>query len=51
MIKPTSRAPSELSDIALKSFRRAVRAVRAENRKLGLPLVVWKNGRVCKIKA
>ncbi len=35
---------------ALKSFRRAVRQVRAEHKRLGLPLVVWKDGRVQKIK-
>jgi predicted ABC-type ATPase len=45
-----NKKPDELGQMALRSFRRAVRAVRAENRKLGLPLVVWKDGRVQKIK-
>ncbi len=33
-----------------RTFRRIDKTVRAEHRKLGLPLVVWKNGRVAKIK-
>ncbi len=51
MIKPIDPVMPELTRLALKSFRRAVRGVRAENKKLGLPLVVWKDGRVQKIKA
>ena len=34
-----------------RTFLRINKTVRAEHRKLGLPLVVWKNGRVVKIKA
>jgi hypothetical protein len=33
-----------------RAFRRMDKNLRAEHRQLGLPLVVWKNGRVCKIK-
>jgi len=33
-----------------RTFQRIDKTLRAEHRKLGLPLVVWKNGRVCKIK-
>ena len=31
---------------ARRALRRAARKVRAENRKLGLPIIVWKNGKV-----
>ena len=34
-----------------RTLRRIEKDLRIEHRKLGLPLVVWKNGRVCKIKA
>ena len=51
MIKPIDREPPESVQIALKSFRRAVRKVRAEHKRLGMPLVVWKDGRVQKVKA
>jgi hypothetical protein len=50
MIKAIDKTPPELGQRALKSFRRAVRQVRAEHKRLGLPLVVWKDGRVQKIK-
>jgi len=30
---------------ALRALRRAARTVRAQNRALGLPLIVWENGR------
>ena len=50
MIKPIDPEPPVLMQKALKSFRRAVRQVRAEHKRLGLPLVVWKDGRVQKIK-
>jgi hypothetical protein len=51
MIKPIEKPAPDLGQIALKCFRRAVRNVRAEHRRLGLPLVVWKDGRVRKVKA
>ncbi len=50
MIKPIDPTPPETVKIALKSFRRAVKQVRAEHKRLGLPLVVWKDGRVQKIR-
>jgi len=31
---------------AERALRRAARKVRAENRKLGLPIIVWENGKV-----
>ena len=31
---------------ALRALRRAARKVHAENRKLGLPLVLWQDGKV-----
>ena len=34
------------TEAALRALRRAARKVRAENRRLGLPVIVWKNGRV-----
>ena len=36
---------------AQRALRRAARKVRAENRRLGLPLIVWKNGNVQEIQA
>ena len=36
---------------AERSLRRAARNVRAENRRLGLPLIVWKDGKVHEAKA
>jgi len=41
--------PTELSDhgrMALRAARRAARKLRAEHRRLGLPLIVWENGKV-----
>jgi hypothetical protein len=40
---------SELSEdgrLALRAQRRAARKLRAEHRRLGLPIIVWKNGKV-----
>jgi hypothetical protein len=36
---------------AERALRRAARQVRAENRRLGLPVIVWKNGRTVAIPA
>jgi hypothetical protein len=36
---------------AERALHRAARKVRAENRRLGLPLIVWKNGRTVAIPA
>jgi hypothetical protein len=33
---------------AERALRRAARGVRAENRALGLPLIVWQNGKLVK---
>ena len=33
---------------AERALRRAARGVRAENRALGLPLIVWRNGKLVK---
>ena len=46
--------PSELPDwarIALRAQHRAARKLRAEHKRLGLPLIVWRNGRVVSEKA
>jgi hypothetical protein len=40
---------SELSEdgrLALRAQHRAARKLRAEHRRLGLPIIVWKNGKV-----
>jgi len=52
MAKPKKSKPKipDLGLIALKCFRRAVRAVREENRKLDLPMVVERDGKICYIK-
>ena len=34
-----------------RALRRAVRKVREEHRRLGLPLIAWQNGRVARIPA
>jgi hypothetical protein len=34
-----------------RALRRAVRKVREEHRRLGLPLIVWQDGRVARIPA
>ena len=34
---------------AERALRRAGRKARAESRKLGLPLIGWKNGRPCEV--
>jgi hypothetical protein len=36
---------------AQRALRRAARKVRTENRRLGLPLIVWKEGKVQPIQA
>lgn len=57
MIKPTykelkpipEKDMSENARMALKAGRRAIRKVRAENKRLGLPLISWKDGKVIEI--
>ncbi len=36
----------EFAKLALRAHRRAARKLRAEHRMLGLPIIVWENGRV-----
>jgi hypothetical protein len=36
----------ESGQIALRAIRRASRQPRAEHKRLGLPLIVWENGKV-----
>ncbi|MCP5535848.1 MAG: hypothetical protein H7A51_06390 [Akkermansiaceae bacterium] len=57
MIKPTykelkpipEKDMSENARMALKAGRRAIRKVRAENKRLGLPLISWKDGKVVEV--
>lgn len=37
---------SEHGQMALRAMRRAARKLRIEHRRLGLPLIVWENGKV-----
>jgi hypothetical protein len=49
---PTPLRPMKASElpedarVALRAMRRAARKLRAEHRRLGLPIIVWKNGKV-----
>jgi hypothetical protein len=36
---------------AMRALRRVEKKVRAENRKLGLPLIIWRNGKVVSVPA
>jgi hypothetical protein len=45
------RTMSRDTQAALRALRRAARKVRAENRRLGLPLIIWKNGKTVGIPA
>ncbi len=61
MTKPKDKAPwkepkpipekdmPENGRIALKAMRRAMRKLRAEHRRLGMPLISWKDGKVIEI--
>ena len=40
-----SELPEDMR-LALRAMRRAARQLRAEHRRLGLPIIVWKNGKV-----
>lgn len=44
----TSRKAPAFVARAERALRRAARKVRAENRALGLPMIVWENGKVVK---
>jgi hypothetical protein len=37
---------SEHGQMALRAMRRAAHKLRAEHKRLGLPLIVWENGKV-----
>jgi hypothetical protein len=41
----------EFARLALRAHRRAARKLRAEHRRLGLPIIVWENGRVVEKQA
>lgn len=51
--KPTKLQPKPLQPEfvlrAQRALRRAARNVREENRRLGLPLLVWGDGKVVKV--
>jgi hypothetical protein len=48
--KRTTKAPAFVLR-AERALRRAARKVRAENRRLGLPLIVWQKEKVPTVKA
>ena len=35
----------------MRALRRAAKKVHAENRRLGLPIIIWKNGKVVTVPA
>lgn len=41
----------DISDLALQALRSAVRKVVKERQRLGMPVIVWKNGKVARIPA
>lgn len=47
LLKPMkmSELPEDMQQ-ALRAMHRAARKLRAEHRRLGLPIIVWKNGKV-----
>jgi hypothetical protein len=49
-IKEVPSGTSALDKSLLRTFKRIDKDLRAEHKRLGLPLVVWKDGRVQKIK-
>mgnify|MGYP000064804761 FL=1 len=46
---PTKDLPEE-ARIALKAQHRAARKLRAEHKRLGMPLIGWKDGKVIEIQ-
>lgn len=44
--KPKDGKGSPGTAAALRALRRAARKVHSENRKLGLPVILWQNGKV-----
>ena len=52
ILKPISeKEMSEWARIALRAHRRATRKKRAELRRLGLPMIIWKDGKVREVPA
>lgn len=52
--RPTARIPQKRAAFevrAERALRRAVRKVREENNRLGLPLIIWQDGRVARIQS
>ena len=49
-MKPKTKVQNEKgapgTPAALRALRRAAQMVHAENRKLGLPVILWQNGKV-----
>jgi hypothetical protein len=41
----------DISALALEALTVAVRKVKEERKRLGMPLIVWKNGKVVRIPA
>ncbi len=44
--KQKNRKGAPGTQAALRALRRAVQKVHAENRKLGLPVIIWQDGKV-----
>lgn len=40
----------EEGQIAMRAHQRAARKLRAENKRLGLPLIIWENGKMIRKK-
>ena len=52
VLKPIpAREMSERARIALRAHRRATRKKRAELRRRGLPMIIWKDGKVREVPA
>jgi hypothetical protein len=48
-VRPKSK-PGRPDPAILRTLRRVDKELRVEHKRLGLPLVVWKDGRVQKVK-
>ena len=40
---------NRFAEQALRALRRAARSARAENRRFGLPILVWEDGRIISV--
>lgn len=47
----SKRRAETVGEKALRALQRAGRKVRAENRRLGLPLIIWQDGKVHEARA